>query len=116
MGNYGIAVTFGRNIGSEPMGEYRWAEFQRDVDKALHDAVHKFARRGMTVGFEYHQGTGQWDDFPEESARVAVYGLDEVSAGSVLDGVEPTVRALCRKFEQDAIAVGFVHTTLVRGE
>jgi len=102
--NNTITVSIGRNVGSEPMSERRWAMFRNTIRNTILDNL-----GAIFVDGAYSRG--EWD------------GITETSATWVADVEEFTVPYLEREFAriareylQDAIALTVGKTVLVGGE
>lgn len=95
-----IAVTIGRNIGTEPMSPGRWANFCW----AVKDQMYLSPEPTVTLH------TGEWEGVAEESCTIV--------------GEAPGLRFerwahIARAFSQDAIAVlvpGLSHWSLIRAD
>lgn len=100
-----VHVTIGRNIGRVPMALPDWATFSTAVRDRL--AWHL---EGATV--TEHDGTGDWEGVREESVVITAYGAPVTLNAQIL--LTRDLATLARNFEQDAIAVTFGRSVLVK--
>lgn len=84
-------VTIGRNVGSEPMSDDDWIEFQTLVQQTLERVLEPSAVFVYT-------GMGEWDGEAEESTAYLV--LSTIPAFSLLD---ERLGMLAEAFGQEAI-------------
>lgn len=69
-----IQASIGRNVGTAPMSDTAWSNFQNDVRDEILTAVWEWLGVDIKPGdFQVHTGMGEWDGVPEESAHVSVY-------------------------------------------
>lgn len=99
---YAIVVTFGRNVGTTPMSDTRWAEFIEDVRGTLRQNTFERQR----VQLNTTEGMGEWDGIPEPNAQVTVLLRSQVSEEAQAT-LKRDLSELARFYEQEAIAVMF---------
>ena len=99
---FSYTVTIGRNVGTEPMSDERWEEFQTSVTIDFNFVVNGFqAGAGQ---WEEHRGQGIWEGTPEDSFKVTVL-LEEEIPKDRLDQLRRYLSENARLFDQDAIAL-----------
>ena len=88
-----LVVSIGRNIGTAPMGQVQWLQFQADTLQAFraHTPAIYFAGSGM----------GDYEGEGEESFTLIGREVD-FNTGQAL---KQTLRSLAIKYEQEAIAM-----------
>jgi len=104
---YAIIVTIGRNVGTAPMSDTRWAEFIEDVRGTL--CQNTFERQRAQLNTT--EGMGEWDGIPEPNAQVTVLLRSQISDESK-DLLRRDLSELARLYEQEAIAVMFATSEL----
>jgi hypothetical protein len=98
-----VTATIGRNVGSTPLSDEGWDDFKRET------ADHLGALLKPSLTFTY-EGSGEWDGVAEDSAIIVLvatqYTTDLVNVRAVLAD-------LCKRYEQDAIALTYGNGELV---
>lgn len=114
VGNFGVSVTIGRNIGSMPMVAIDWERFQYVTLSAFRNAAG--ADNFDSAIFEQGEGEGIWEDVQEDNYRVAIHGLSETVARSIAYEVGDRMAFVAKDFRQDAVAVGVVESFIVEAK
>lgn len=97
---YVITVTIGRNVGETPMSDASWAEYRSDVAALLDD----LATFVVNPTFEFHNGYGEWHGVAEDSHKATLMSTHEFDQSDI-SWLRRSLSHLCRKYEQDAIAL-----------
>ncbi len=92
-----IVVTIGRNIGEEPMLPATWMQFKRDVLDVLEECGAEVIQRPNFT--ESPDAVGCWEGQICEEAAAFVAFIPEARQQTLV----PHLRALARKYSQDAI-------------
>lgn len=92
-----IVVTIGRNIGDTPMRPLMWQQFKADVMYVLNECHADVIQRPYIVSKT--DALGCWEGIICEEAAAFVAFIDD----RYLDTPIPHLRALARKYSQDAI-------------
>lgn len=101
---HAVTVSFGRNIGADPMPAADWRRFRTKVRRALVDAC-------PDAVLETHHGVGVWDGVREQSCKVTALAGD--LAPTALGRLHSALGELAAAFRQDAIAVTVGRSELV---
>jgi len=107
-----ITLTIGRNVGSGPVADERWARF-------IDDTLALVRRHSFDVVVQ-NTGRGEWQGadgevIREENFHVAGIREDDVNETDTADSVRREVRELAHVYGQEAIALGFGTSELVSG-
>ena len=102
---YVVSVTIGRNVGTTPMSDVRWATFE--------DEVSEYLSSGMQSDdtLEIHRGRGIWDGVEEESTKITLLTNSTLPYGTI--GLREFLSDLARRYDQDAIALTVGESELV---
>jgi hypothetical protein len=112
MVTYITELRIGRNIDGKPMGTISWLHFIQKAESLLAQCGSKESR------VENHKGTGSWlndegDWEYEESAVVTLYDTTPLDS-SLRTGLEQDAARLAEGYQQEAIAVVYGESSLVR--
>lgn len=100
-----ITLSIGRNTGSGPVGDDRWARF-------IDDTLALERRHGFEIVVQ-NTGRGEWEGVAEENFIAVGIRDDDVNETDSLDAIRREVRELAHVYGQEAIALGFGTSELV---
>lgn len=92
-----VTVTIGRNVGSEPMSEHDWRDFQSMITGTIRDLL------APSVSFGPFYGSGEWEGVTEESAVFTFVSHYPASVARVTE----RLGKVAEMFSQDAVAWSF---------
>lgn len=110
-------VTIGRNTNNTPITPLWPSEWENFIDRVT-AALRVFeveANAGDDTWTEIHLGTGNWNNVPEESAKITVFYTAEDSSREqrAIDELKQTLALLSHIFQQDAIALSLGTSELI---
>lgn len=105
---HSYTVTIGRNVGSQPMSDTRWAEFIESTQMLLDDA----GTSDPDSYVETHLGAGRWANQTEESAKVTLLSVEGLSQGTLV-WLKKSIAYFSEHYQQDAIALTIGESDLI---
>lgn len=98
------SVTIGRNIGTEPMSDSRWADFRSDVLDVIRAKGYEPLFDTCDVYLTTSLGRGFWDGYPEDNCTITLLHKNEISPEN-WESLRSSLRVQCARYRQGGIAL-----------